>query len=127
MFGIAEQSKQLYVPDFKLWNDYYEKKKLNVQKVPEQQSQSKSSDEVKENSVVKLKFVSPITQTIDQAESVMKTDRQKNGKKVKLTKKARKPKKSSQSKKVQGRKQTKRNSSTFSYRKLKDIFSKGKK
>ena len=57
------------------------RKKAERTENPDQQSQPKSSGEVKENSVVKLKFVSPITQTIEQAESVMKTDRQKNGKK----------------------------------------------
>ena len=120
MFSNTEQSKQLYIPDFKLWNDYYEKK-VNKQ-VHENTLQSVCSGQSSDNSRVQLKLISSVAETTDQAESIMKTD----GKKIK-SKKSKSSTKPKLGKKTKSRKQTAVKKPTFTYRKLKDIFSKGKK
>lgn len=124
MFASTEQNKQLYIPDFKLWDDYYVKK-VNAQKDFERASQPSCSKEPSDNSVVKLKLVSPIAQTTDQAESIMKTDAHKESRKKKAKKS--KSKNKAKGKSTQHRKQTGIKKPAFTFRKLSDIFSKGKK
>lgn len=126
MFGNTggEQKKQLYIPDFKLWNDYYQKR-VNVQNVSEQTPQGACSSE---NSAVKFQFVSPVTETTNQAASIMKTDSHQNSKQTTNKKQKSKTKNTKKSgKKVQKRKPKDTKKNTFSYRKLNDIFSKKKK
>lgn len=124
MFSNTEQTKQLYVPDFKLWNDYYEKK-VNKQQVHDQILKPSCPGQSNDKSKVQLKLISPIAQTTDQAESIMKTDGHKVGKKIKIKKS--KVKTKSKGKNTLSRKQKGVQKSAFTYRKLKDIFSKGKK
>lgn len=123
MFSNTEQTKQLYIPDFKLWNDYYEKR-VNKQQTQENILQPPCSGQTSDKSKVQVKLVSPIAQTTDQAESIMKTDGHKTNKKIRIKKSKSKTKqkgKTANSRKPTGVKKT-----VFTYRKLKDIFSKGK-
>ena len=121
MFSNTERNKELYIPDFKLWADYYQKQ-VSAQWPSEQNIHpSFSSDESK----VQVKLVSPIAQTTDQAESIMKTDSQVIRKKKKKNKKL---KSKSKANKSNGHKKaTKKTAATgrqtFYVRKLKDIFS----
>ena len=122
MFSNTDQSRQLYIPDFKLWTDYYEKKVSGQKRIEQNPHSSNSSSD---GSKVQVKLISPIAQTTDQAESIMKTD----GKKIRKGRKNKKQKTKSSSKgKVShSRKKASSSERAFSYRKLKDIFSKGKK
>ena len=110
MFGGSDQTKQLYVPDFRVWDNYFK-----VKKEPEKPCVSGTG------SKVKINLVSPVSETVSQAESVMKSENSNNGKKSKSTK----PKKSSA--KSQGIKKKSKSKPTFDRRKLNDIFSKRKK
>lgn len=119
MFGNTEHSKQLYVPDFKLWDSYYK-----AHKGPTQESTHTCAAESKENRDFKVKLISPVSETVSQAESIMKTHDSKAGKKLKS--KTGKAKKKATAKKQNQKKKNNKNPA-FSYRKLSDIFSKGKK
>lgn len=131
MFSNTQQNKELYIPDFKLWADYYQKQ-ASGQRASEHTSHHSTPTLSSDDSKVQVKLVSPIAQTTDQAESIMKTD----GQVTRKTKKNKKQKSKSKSKgnKTHGRKKsaaTKKSAAsgkqTFSVRKLKDIFSNGKK
>lgn len=123
MFSNTEQTKQLYIPDFKLWNDYYEKK-VNKQQTRENILEPSCSGQTSDKSKVQVKLVSPIAQTTDQAESIMKTDGNKINKKKRI--KNSKSKTKQKGKKANSRKPTGVKKTAFTYRKLKDIFSTGK-
>lgn len=124
MLRNPDQPKELYIPDFKLWNDYYEKK-VKAQKSTDHTPQHACSSQTKEPaSAVKLQFVSPVTETANQAASIMKTGKSSQKSKSKKSKVSQNKK---SLKKVYKRKPKDSNKSSFSYRKLNDIFSKKKK
>ena len=123
MFSNTEQTKQLYIKDFKLWIDYYEKK-VNKQLTQENSLEPSCSGQTSDKSKVQVKLVSPIAQTTDQAESIMKTDGNKVNKKKRI--KHSKSKTKQKGKKANSRKPTGVKKTAFTYRKLKDIFSRGK-
>ena len=127
MLRNSDQARELYIPDFKLWNDYYEKK-VKSHKGPEQSPQQACSSQANESaSAVKLQFVSPVTETTNQAASIMKTGNSKLSKKSKSKKSGKAAKGTQGAKKVQKRKQKDSGKTSFSYRKLNDIFSKKRK
>ena len=110
MFGGSDQPKQLYVPDFRVWDNYYKVKK-------EQEKPCASGT----GSKVKINLVSPVSETVSQAESVMKSENSNTGKKKKSTKTK------TSSVKKQGIKKKNKTKPSFDRRKLNDIFSKRKK
>ena len=123
MHAGSEQTKELYIPDFKLWRDYYAKT-VKSQNGADQTQQHESFSQPKEaSSEVKLQFVSPVTETTNQAASIMKADNLKTKRKTTKTKKTKALHSKQGSNKIQKRK----TKASFSYRKLNDIFSKKNK
>ena len=81
MLRNSDQARELYIPDFKLWNDYYEKK-VKSHEDPEQSPQQACPSQANERAAaVKLQFVSPVTETTNEAASIMKTGNSKLSKK----------------------------------------------
>ena len=123
MHAGSEQTKELYIPDFKLWGEYYAKK-VKSQNGVDQTSQHGNFTQHKEaSSEVKLQFVSPVTETTNQAVSIMRSDSSKAKRKKQTTKKNKPLRSKQSSNKIQKRKPK----ASFSYRKLNDIFSKKNK
>ena len=136
----TETQKQLYIPDYDVWDSYY---KSTVKRVHNSENAPTSS---KESPVVNLKFVSPVAETLDQAASEMRKSEASVKKPFKNTgewksrrsttniKKSTLTKAQSKSKKLKGDKSGVKKSKSsktkskpsFSYRKLDDIFSKRK-
>ena len=67
MNSNADQSSQIYIPDFKAWERIYQSKVASRAGVKEK------SLAVKRPAEVKLQFVSPVKETIDRAESEIKS------------------------------------------------------
>lgn len=133
-------SKQLYIPDYGVWDSFYQRRA----KPSVSASGSNQVESTKQNSEdkVNLKFVSPVSETISQAQSEMKKkdngvksftlnfNRAKKKKKNKTSAaKEKKPKNVSSNQKKNGagkRKKGLGGKNKFSYRALNDIFSKRK-
>ena len=137
---MSEKASNLYIPDYRAWENFYEKRAKRDQTVgfgfeTESEALKQQQQEVLVNAErVKLSeqkqtepkiinVVSPTEQTVQQATSAMKQTRLKGkSKKTATGTRSRKTKNQQQKKKKksQGKKPA------FSYRTLKDIFSKRK-
>lgn len=131
-------SKQLYIPDYNVWDSFYQRKaKSSISSSDSKQTEStKPSSEEKVN----LKFVSPVSETLSQAQSEMKNkdngatpfalnfNRVNKKKKKTSASKGKKPKNVSSTKKKNSGKPKIGTSgkNKFSFRTLNDIFSKRK-
>lgn len=132
-------SKQLYIPDYSVWDTYYQRKAKPFSSVPV----TKQKDNFMQNTddKVNLKFVTPVSETLSQAQSEIKNNdsgvspmtpssqrpRRKKSKKAKTFKETKTDKvldiqrKLAISKQNRGKKKT-----NFSRQRLDDIFSKRK-
>lgn len=138
---MSEKASNLYVPDYRAWESFYEKRAKRDQKVgfgfetesealKHQQQQEvvvhpervKACDQGQTEPKI-INIVSPTEQTVQQAASVMK----KAGVKGKPRRCAKKKKsKGNRAKKANNQNKHRGKKSSFSYRTLGDIFSKRK-
>ena len=136
---MSEKASNLYVPDYRAWENFYEQKAKRDQKVGfgfetesealKQQQQevvvnTERACDLKQTEPKIISVVSPTEQTVLQAANVMK----KAGAKAKTKCSGKKKAKGTRSKKVksQRKKKGQGKKSAFSYRTLGDIFSKRK-
>lgn len=136
-----EKASNLYIPDYRAWEYFYEKRAKKDQSVGfgfeterealkhQQQDvvlsaeRAKVCDQGKTEPKI-ISVVSPVEQTVQQAESVMKKSRSN----VKTKCSSKKKSKAGRSKKVKKQKKGRgKKASSFSYRTLGDIFSKRKR
>jgi hypothetical protein len=78
MNSNAHQSDHLYIPDFKAWERIYQSK------VPSRSGAGEKRLAIKRPAEVKLQFVSPVEETVDRAESEIKSSGE-HGQRVKKT------------------------------------------
>lgn len=136
---MNEKAANLYIPDFRAWESFYEKRAKRDQRVgigfeSESEPLNRQQQEllvvnsgrvnVCDQKLTEPKIVSvvsPTEQTVQQAANVMK----KEGIKVKTKKcSGKKGYTGKRSKKAKSQKKSRGKKSTFSYRTLSDIFSK---
>ncbi|MEW8544957.1 MAG: hypothetical protein AB2693_15635 [Candidatus Thiodiazotropha sp.] len=133
---MNEKASNLYIPDYRAWENFYEKRAKKEQTVgfgfeTESEALKQQQQEIfvnterikvceqKQTEPKIINVVSPTEQTVQQATSAMKQTRLKVKPKKKATgSRSKKTKNQQKKKKSQGKK------SAFSYRTLKDIFSK---